>query len=105
LAVWLEPMVALHEHRLGLGGAASDNHRIGLDCIAFGCASQDQLKERLNRLDKLGIPHGESVEAVLRHGSRRCMEGPCNVKDLSRRLDGQRFSRPMRAGSVETGSS
>ena len=58
-AVWLEPSFALHEHATGSDGSPFDEHRIGLDHIAFGCATREELEAWPARLDTLGIEHGE----------------------------------------------
>ena len=42
-AVWFEPMFAIHENRQHREGDVFDEFRIGLDHIAFGCASREEL--------------------------------------------------------------
>src|SRR4051794_37640015 len=42
---------------------AFDERRPGLDHIAFGCASRDELVEWAARLDELGVAHGGVVDA------------------------------------------
>ena len=39
-----------------------DEFRIGLDHIAFGCASREELESWPARLDALGIEHGEILD-------------------------------------------
>jgi len=77
-AVWFEPMFALHQHHSGVQGAPFDEHRIGLDHIAFGCASRDELEVWLVRLEELAIPHGEIVEAY--YGSGLAFRDPDNIQ-------------------------
>lgn len=36
---------------------------VGLDGVAFGCDSRDELERRVTRLDELGIVHGEIGDA------------------------------------------
>jgi catechol 2,3-dioxygenase-like lactoylglutathione lyase family enzyme len=49
----------------------------GLDHIAFGCASRSELVEWAARLDGLGIPHGEIVDAG--YGSGLSFRDPDNI--------------------------
>ena len=77
-AVWLEPMFALHQHHSGADGVPFDEHRIGLDHIAFGCASRDELEVWLARMDELDISHGEIVDAF--YGSGLAFRDPDNIQ-------------------------
>jgi glyoxylase I family protein len=77
-AVWLEPTFALHEHHGGTGHERFDEHRIGLDHLAFSCASRDELEEWLGRLDQLGIAHGTIVDAF--YGSGLAFRDPDNIQ-------------------------
>lgn len=54
-----------------------DEHRPGLDHIAFGCANRDELIEWAARLDELGIGHGEIVDAG--YGSGLAFRDPDNI--------------------------
>ena len=54
-----------------------DERRPGLDHVAFGCASRDELVEWAARLDALGIPHGEIVDAG--YGSGLSFRDPDNI--------------------------
>src|SRR5277367_3901313 len=57
-AVWLEPVFGLHQYPSGSEDKqAFDEHRIGLDHIAFGCTSRMELEGWLDRLEELGIEH------------------------------------------------
>jgi catechol 2,3-dioxygenase-like lactoylglutathione lyase family enzyme len=40
-----------------------DERKPGLDHIAFGCASRNELVEWAARLDELGVAHGEIADA------------------------------------------
>ena len=55
-------LFGLHAHP----DAASDlfdEHRTGLDHVAFACRNRSELQERVARLDELGIAHGGIVDA------------------------------------------
>jgi glyoxylase I family protein len=78
-AVWIEPVFALHQHHGGSeAGDTFDEHRIGLDHIAFGCASRIDLEGWLDRLEELGIKHGEIVDAF--YGSGLAFRDPDNIQ-------------------------
>jgi glyoxylase I family protein len=78
-AVWTQPVFALHQHHAGAGDEESfDEHRIGLDHVAFGCANRNELEEWLGRLEELGIEHGEIVDAF--YGSGLSFRDPDNIQ-------------------------
>ena len=54
-----------------------DERRPGLDHIAFGVASRNDLVEWAARLDQLGVPHGEIVDAG--YGSALAFRDPDNI--------------------------
>jgi glyoxylase I family protein len=54
-----------------------NERRPGLDHIAFGCASRDELAEWAARLDELGVAHGEIVDAS--YGSGLSFRDPDNI--------------------------
>jgi glyoxylase I family protein len=54
-----------------------NERRPGLDHIAFGCASRDELIEWAARLDQLGVPHGDIVDAG--YGSGLSFRDPDNI--------------------------
>ncbi|HEX4980518.1 MAG TPA: VOC family protein [Ilumatobacteraceae bacterium] len=54
-----------------------DERKPGLDHIAFGCASRSELVEWANRLDELGVAHGEIVDAG--YGSGLSFRDPDNI--------------------------
>jgi catechol-2,3-dioxygenase len=57
--------------------APFDERRPGLDHVAFGCASRDELASWERRLDELGIKHGGIVDAG--YGSGLSFRDPDNV--------------------------
>lgn len=60
-AVWVEPLLGLHEHSDGLAGEFNER-RPGLDHVAFGVDDRDELETWVSRLDELGIEHGGIVD-------------------------------------------
>jgi catechol 2,3-dioxygenase-like lactoylglutathione lyase family enzyme len=77
-AIWFEPVFALHEHRRHHDGDTFDELRIGLDHIAFGCTSREELESWPARLDALGIDHGEIVDEW--YGSGLAFRDPDNIQ-------------------------
>jgi glyoxylase I family protein len=77
-AVWLEPMFGLHQHHTSPDDQPFDERRIGLDHLAFRCASRDELESWPARLDSLGIAHGEIVDAF--YGSGLAFRDPDNIQ-------------------------
>jgi glyoxylase I family protein len=77
-AIWLEPMFALHEHGAGTPDEPFDERRVGLDHIAFGCASREELEGWPARLDALGIEHAGIVDAF--YGSGLAFRDPDHVQ-------------------------
>ena len=75
---WLEPSFALHEHATGSDGSPFDEHRIGLDHVAFGCASPRGARSLAGAADPLGIEHGEIVDAF--YGSGLAFRDPDNIQ-------------------------
>jgi catechol 2,3-dioxygenase-like lactoylglutathione lyase family enzyme len=66
----------------GTGGSAGrgdrfDERRPGLDHVAFGCADRAELDKWRQRLDDLGIDHGEIVDA--HYGSGLSVRDPDNI--------------------------
>jgi len=70
---------------LGLHGFASDTrvagrfdeHRTGLDHVAFACADRGELDRWRARLDTLGIEHGDIADAP--YGSGLSVRDPDNI--------------------------
>ncbi len=54
-----------------------DEHRPGLDHIAFGVADRSELEKWASRLDELGVPHGEIKDA--HYGSGLSFRDPDNI--------------------------
>jgi len=77
-AVWFEPMFAIHENRQQREGDVFDEFRIGLDHIAFGCASREELESWPARLDALGIEHGEILDRS--YGAGLAFRDPDNIQ-------------------------
>jgi glyoxylase I family protein len=55
-----------------------DERRPGLDHIAFGVTSRDELVEWAERLDALDVPHGDVVDAA--YGSGLAFRDPDNIQ-------------------------
>ena len=56
-------LLGLHQHSAAAPPERFSEYRIGLDHIAFGCASRDELQKWAARLDELGIEHGGIKDA------------------------------------------
>lgn len=69
-------LFGLHTHHAGGGDAVFDEHRTGLDRIAFGC-TQDELEPWTQRLDALGISHTGIKHA--HYGSGVSFRDPDNI--------------------------
>jgi len=78
-ALWYEPMFAIHENQHQLEGDVFDEFRIGLDHVAFGCASREEPESWPGaRLDALGIEHGEILDRS--YGSGLAFRDPDNIQ-------------------------
>jgi catechol 2,3-dioxygenase-like lactoylglutathione lyase family enzyme len=77
-AVWSEPMFAIHENRQHREGDVFDEFRIGLDHIAFGCASREELESWPTRLDALSIEHGAILDRS--YGAGLAFRDPDNIQ-------------------------
>jgi glyoxylase I family protein len=55
-------LLGLHTHPQAAGGTF-DEHRTGLDHLAFACRDRDELRAWAARLDELGIVHGGIKDA------------------------------------------
>jgi glyoxylase I family protein len=69
-------LFGLHTHPAGTGGTF-DEHRTGLDHVAFACADRAELEAWAARLDELGIAHGGIYDA--HYGSGVSFRDPDNV--------------------------
>jgi glyoxylase I family protein len=56
-------LIGLHEHETAAPAENFSEYRVGLDHVAFGCASREELQKWVSRLDELGISHGGIVDA------------------------------------------
>jgi len=77
--VWLigGTLIGIHQHSEPVEGPAFDEHRVGLDHIAFACANRAELEEWEARLNELGIAHGGIVDA--HYGSGLSFRDPDNL--------------------------
>ena len=77
--VWLlgPTLFGIHQHAQPSASDPFDERRPGLDHVAFGCASRDELVAWQQRLDQLGITHGGVVDAP--YGSGLSFRDPDNV--------------------------
>jgi glyoxylase I family protein len=70
-------LFGLHTHPGGAQDGAFDEHRAGMDHVAFACADRGELEARAARLDELGIDHGGIVDA--HYGSGVSFRDPDNI--------------------------
>jgi catechol 2,3-dioxygenase-like lactoylglutathione lyase family enzyme len=70
-------LFGLHEFPDLVSKDAFEERRPGLDHIAFGCASREELETWASRLDLLGVAHGEIVDA--HYGSGLSFRDPDNI--------------------------
>jgi glyoxylase I family protein len=77
--VWLlgGTLVGLHQFHDADPGNDFDEHRLGLDHLAFGCADRGELESWQAHLDGLGIKHGGIVDAS--YGSGLSFRDPDNL--------------------------
>jgi catechol 2,3-dioxygenase-like lactoylglutathione lyase family enzyme len=52
-------LLGLHQHTTPAPGEPFSEYRVGLDHVAFGCADRAELDKWAQRLDELGVEHGE----------------------------------------------
>jgi glyoxylase I family protein len=70
-------LFGLHTHPGAESGEGFDERRTGLDHVAFACADRAELESWSDRLDELGIPHGEIKDA--HYGSGISFRDPDNI--------------------------
>jgi catechol 2,3-dioxygenase-like lactoylglutathione lyase family enzyme len=70
-------LFGLHTHPAGPTGGDFDEHRTGLDHVAFACADRAELEAWSTKLDELGIKHGGIVDA--HYGSGVSFRDPDNI--------------------------
>ncbi len=77
--VWLVggTLLGLHQFAGSNPDRDFDEHRLGLDHVAFGCASRTELESWQAHLDELGIAHGGIVDAS--YGSGLSFRDPDNL--------------------------
>lgn len=68
--------LGLHEHPSTDKSDRFDEFRVGLDHVAFGCASRTQLERWEQKLDEMGIRHGKIEDHS--HGSDLSFRDPDN---------------------------
>lgn len=56
-------LLGLHTHPGDVPDEIFDEHRVGLDHLSFACANRAELVTWRDRLDELGIAHGDIVDA------------------------------------------
>jgi glyoxylase I family protein len=56
-------LLGLHEHGTPAPEGDFSEFRVGLDHVAFACADQAELEKWAQRLDQLGVAHGEIKRA------------------------------------------
>jgi glyoxylase I family protein len=61
-------MIGLHQHGTPAPAERFSEHRVGLDHVAFGCASRAELEKWALRLDELGVEHGGIKDATYGSG-------------------------------------
>ena len=61
-------LIGLHQHQTPPSKETFSEFQVGLDHIAFGCASRDELEKWSTRLDELGIVHGGIKDAAYGSG-------------------------------------
>lgn len=77
--VWLMggTLLGLHQFHDADAGTDFDEHRLGLDHVAFGCANRAELESWQAHLDGLGYAHGGIVDAP--YGSGLSFRDPDNL--------------------------
>jgi len=70
-------LLGLHQHKEPAPEERFSEYRVGLDHVAFGCASRQELEEWEERLDDLGIKHGGIKDA--RYGSGISFRDPDGI--------------------------
>lgn len=79
VATWSLPgcTVVLHRFRCQPGPELFDEHRPGLDHLAFSCADGGELDAWMTRLDRLGIKHSDILDEA--YGSGLSFRDPDNI--------------------------
>ena len=61
-------LIGLHQHNQPAPKERFSEFRVGLDHVAFGCASRADLEQWSRRLDDLGVEHGDIKDAAYGSG-------------------------------------
>lgn len=69
-------LFGLHTHPAGTG-EDFDEHRTGLDHVAFACQDRSELESWVARLDQLGVTHASIVDAS--YGSGLAFRDPDGI--------------------------
>ena len=72
-----DTLLGLHQFPEGTTDGPFNERRVGLDHVAFACADRDELSAWQARLDELGLPHGDIVDAG--YGSGLAIRDPDNI--------------------------
>ncbi len=56
-------LIGLHQHKTPAPTELFSEFRVGLDHVAFGCANRAELEKWANRLDEIGVQHGDIKDA------------------------------------------
>lgn len=77
--VWLVggTLLGLHQFHAEHPGTDFDEHRLGLDHVAFGCADRSELEQWQAHLESIGVAHGGIVDAP--YGSGLSFRDPDNL--------------------------
>ncbi len=78
--VWLvegRTLVGFHQFLDRADTVPFDEHRLGLDHLAFTCRDRGEVEQWKVRLDSLGIPNGGVVDAA--YGSALSFRDPDNI--------------------------
>jgi glyoxylase I family protein len=70
-------LLGLHQFPEGTGGERFDERRPGLDHLSFACAKREEVQAWQQRLDDMGIPHGDIVDAS--YGTGLSFRDPDNI--------------------------
>jgi glyoxylase I family protein len=70
-------LIGLHQHKTPAPPERFSEYRVGLDHIAFGCASRADLEKWARKLDELGVDHGGIKDAP--YGSGLSFRDPDDI--------------------------
>jgi glyoxylase I family protein len=70
-------LLGLHQHQRRGPAARFSEFQVGLDHVAFGCATRDELEKWSRKLDELGIDHGVIKDAP--YGSGLAFRDPDGI--------------------------